>query len=142
MSRSSSSRMRKAGPHWRVELHTELTGFLSYRYRRLQVEQRGKRAAVREFVFQLDYDYDLEPITPPRRLVRQRGRSLPQEEAEAFWSRCLALDPWQFAEAYTCPDHLLPADLDPAVGIDGRPVAVSTGEEGPVSVDSSKTIPD
>jgi len=132
MTRPPSRRNRKiTSPSWQVELLSERSAFLHYRFRRLRVERNGKRAAVREFVFQLEYDYDLEPITPPRRLVRQRGRSLSVEEAEALWSRIQTLEPERFADAYTCPDHVLPADLDPSVGIDGRPIAVSTGEEGP-----------
>jgi hypothetical protein len=114
-----------------VELHLERSGLFFYRYRRLRVERNGRRAAVREFSLQLDYDFDLEPVTKPRQLVRQRGRSLSVEEADAFWAEVRAQRPERLADSYPCLDDTLEADLDPTLGPDGVPIAVSAGEEGP-----------
>lgn len=119
---------------WSVDLQLERSGFGWYGYRRLRFERSGRRAGVREFTLRLDYDLDLVLVTRPERMVRQRGRVLSREESTALWERLLLLDPWSLPDALPCADHLDPASLDDSVGIDGAPIAVSTGEEGPACV--------
>jgi len=129
--RSPQARDAVAANAWTIELQLERTGFLYYVYRRLRLERNGRRAAVREFVLRLDYDTDLRLTTSRRKLVRQRGRALTAAECDQLWRRVLALDPWAARDAYPCLDHLDPERLDDAVGIDGVPLALSVGEEGP-----------
>jgi hypothetical protein len=124
-------RARRSPTPWRIDLHTERTGFLTYVYRHLRLERTAKRAAVREFTLELTYDADLELVTRPRDLVRQRGRLLDMDEADRLWRRIRAIRPERLAGAFPCLDHTDPRTLDPSTGIDGAPIAVSTGEEGP-----------
>ena len=119
------------GTAWRIDLHTELTGWLTYRYRHLRIERTPRRAQAREFVLELAYDEDLELITRPRDLVRQRGRNLELEQADRLWRRVRAIKPENLSGAFSCLDTQDPTQLDESVGIDGEPIAVSTGEEGP-----------
>lgn len=119
------------GSTWRIDLHTELTGWLTYRYRHLRIERTPRRASAREFVLELAYDEDLELITRPRDMVRQRGRNLDLEQVDKLWRRVRAIKPEHLAGAYPCLDTQDPTQLDESVGIDGEPIAVSTGEEGP-----------
>lgn len=132
LDRKSKTEREMAGPDaWAIDLHTERSGLFFYRYRRLHVERTGRRAAVREFAFSLDYDYDLRPVTKPRGLVRQRGRSLPVEECRQLWCAISGLHPERLLDSYLCLDDTDPSSLDCTVGPDGVPIAVSTGEEGP-----------
>lgn len=126
----SPPRRAGTGP-WRIDLHHELTGWLTYRYRHLRIERTARRATAREFLLELSYDEDLELVTRPRDLVRQRGRLLDLDVADRLWRRLRTFKPERLASAYACLDHMDPAHLDAAVGIDGAPIAVSTGEEGP-----------
>jgi hypothetical protein len=123
--------MRPGDEAWGLELTTERSGLFFYRYRRLRVERTGRRAAVREFSLQIDYDTDLAPLTKPRQLVRQRGRSLSVEECEAFWKSICDLKPHRFPDHNVCLDITDERSLDPSVGLGGEPIAVLTGEEGP-----------
>lgn len=116
---------------WRIDLHTELTGWLSYRYRHLRIERTARRATAREFVLELAYDEDLELVTRPRDLVRQRGRIVELDEADRLWRRLRSMKPERLPGTFACLDHMDPEQLDGSVGIDGEPIAVSTGEEGP-----------
>ncbi|RMG12343.1 MAG: HEAT repeat domain-containing protein [Planctomycetota bacterium] len=116
---------------WCVELLGERSGLFFYRYQRLRVERNGKRAWVREFSLRIDYDEDLRPTTKPRRLVRQRGRRLSPEEADAFWASLCALRLHRLADHQPCLDHVDPTALDPCRDAEGVPIAVLTGEEGP-----------
>ncbi len=130
-----AARQRRTGPGtvWSIELHTERLGWLSYAYRRLRLERSGDRATAREVTVRLAYDEDdLALVTRPRDLVRVRGRALDLDEAEALWRTVRALRPETLRDRYPCLDHLDPRELDPAVGIDGVPIAVSSGEEGPM----------
>lgn len=119
---------------WSVELQLERSGFGWYAYRRLRVERSGRRASVREFGLRMEYDLDLTLVTRPERLVRQRGRTLTREETGALWERLQLLDPWSLPDSFPCADHQDPASLDDSVGLDGLPIAVTTGEEGPACV--------
>ncbi|MGE0711270.1 MAG: HEAT repeat domain-containing protein [Planctomycetota bacterium] len=109
---------------------TEHDGPFGYRYRRLLVERLGRRSSVREFVFACDLDARGRIASDPRRLVRQRGRSLDLAEAEWLWEEVERLRP-QLQSLYLCPDDMDAAELDPARSGDGVPVAVHLGEEGP-----------
>jgi HEAT repeats len=130
------SKRRRAGPlaaatTWTLQLHQELVGLGEYTYRRLSVERRGRRSAVRQFELRLMFDHRLKLLTHPRRMVRQRGRSLTPLEVEALWLQVAEHHPFDLPDALPCPDHVDAALLDPALGLDGRPIAVTTGEEGP-----------
>lgn len=116
---------------FRIELHTERGGLQDYAYRRVTIERVGQRAAVRELSLVMAWDDELTLTTRPRDLVRVRGRNLSLEEADKLWRRVRLLRPERLAGAVPCLDHLDPARLDPTVGLDGRPIAVSLGEEGP-----------
>lgn len=119
---------------WSLELHTERGGFGWYAYRRVRVERAGRRASAREFTLRLDWDQDLQLATRADRMVRQRGRSLTAEECAGLWERLTLFDPWALPDSLPCSDHVAPGELDDSMGIDGRPIAVSTGEEGPACV--------
>ena len=127
--RKERSRGSREPESWSLELFSERTGFGWYLYRRLRVERTGRRAAVREFTLRLDYDLELQLVTRPDRLVRQRGRSLTREETTSLYERLSLMD--GLPDSLPCADHVDPAALDEHVGIDGLPIAVSSGEEGP-----------
>jgi hypothetical protein len=118
----------------RIELVTERQGVLGYRYRRLTIEQQGKRAQVREFRLQLDYDLQFELATKKRDLIKVRGRRLESREFSALWTALSKLRPLRLSDRYEHLDSLKPEDLDETVGADGEPIAVSTGEEGPACI--------
>ncbi|MCW8138867.1 MAG: HEAT repeat domain-containing protein [Planctomycetota bacterium] len=129
--RADEPARRAAATPWRIDLHVELSGWLTYTYRHLRIERTARRASAREFVLALAYDEDLELVTRPRDLVRQRGRLLELDVADRLWRRLRALKPERLEGSYPCLDHMEAAQLDGSVGIDGEPIAVSTGEEGP-----------
>ena len=114
-----------------IELVTERQGVLGYRYRRLTIEQQGKRAQVRELRLTLEYDLQFELATKKRDLVKVRGRRLEAREFAALWAALMKLHPERLAERFEHLDSVKPEDLDETVGADGEPIAVSTGEEGP-----------
>jgi hypothetical protein len=131
---ATAQRSRTKSPEascFRIELHTERGGLQDYAYRRVTIERTGERAAVRELSLTMAWDDELILSTRPRDLVRVRGRALALEEADTLWRRVRLLRPERLAGAVPCLDHLDPARLDPTVGLDGRPIAVSLGEEGP-----------
>jgi hypothetical protein len=119
------------GAPWRIELHLERGAWPTYLYRHVVVERTAKRAQVRELRLALAYDEDLVLTTPPREVLRARGRTLSDEEADRLWRRVRALRPERLPGSFLCLDHLDPRRLDPTVGLDGEPISVSTGEEGP-----------
>jgi hypothetical protein len=128
------SRKKRATPpdYWGIEFHTERHGLFFYRYRRIRFERTGRRAAVREFTFQLDLDVDGRPITRPRHLVRQRGRSLSLTECDQLWRAIQGLRPERLSESYLCLDDLDTELLDSSRWAgDKTPIAVACGEEGP-----------
>lgn len=118
--------------YWGLELHTERKGLFFYRYRRIRFERTGRRAAVREFTFQLDLDVEGKPITRPRQLVRQRGRSLSAAECDQLWRAIRKLHPERLSDTYPCLDDVDPELLDPSRWAEGHaPISVACGEEGP-----------
>lgn len=131
MTHESPKSKRRPAPasSWAIELHTELSGAFFYRYRRLVVARTGRRCSVRELVFHLEYDHDQYLLTKPRQMVRQRGRGLTVSEAETLWRR-IARVRRRLDESYPCLDDTRYEELDSAQ-VDGIPVAVHVGEEGP-----------
>lgn len=127
--RKERARVSREPESWSLDLCGERTGFGWYQYRRLRVERTGRRASVREFTLRLDYDLDLQLVTRPDRLVRQRGRSLTREETTSLYERLVLME--GLPDSLPCSDHVDPASLDESMGIDGVPIAVSSGEEGP-----------
>jgi hypothetical protein len=118
----------------RIELVTERQHVLGYRYRRLVIEQQGRRANVRELKLQLDYDLQFELATKRRDIVKVRGRRLEPEELSSLWSAIQRLRPARLADKYAFLDSVSAEDLDATIGADGEPIAVSTGEEGPCCI--------
>lgn len=116
---------------WRIELHLERGAWPTYLYRHLVIERTARRAQVRELRLALAYDDDLVLTTPAREVLRVRGRALSDEEADRLWRRVRALRPERLSGSFACLDHLDPRGLDPTVGLDGEPISVATGEEGP-----------
>ena len=126
MAKRSSHR---ATPAWGLSLQCEHDGPFGYQYRRLSVERVGRRAAVREFVFGFARDPLAGPrLQEPGRLVTQRVRALSPIEAETFWDEVERLRPRLRPTYLTLGD---PRDLDTSRDLDGAPLAVLTGEEGP-----------
>ncbi len=115
----------------RIELVTERQGVLGYRYRRLTVEQQGRRAVVRELRLQLDYDLQFELSTKRRDLAKVRGRRIDSAELATLWAAIQKLRPAKLKDHYDFLDSVNPEELDETIGADGEPIAVSTGEEGP-----------
>lgn len=129
---------RRSTPAWGISLQAELDGPFGYEYRRLSVERLGKRAAIREFKFGFERDPFDGPSFDPRRLVRQRVRSLSTAEAEALWSQVEELRPRLRPNYLTLGD---PRDLDTARDHEGGVIAIQTGEEGPACLTLRKGRP-
>lgn len=120
---------RRATPAWGISLQCEHDGPFGYRYRRLSVERVGRRASVREFVFSFGRDPLAGPrLHEPNRLVSQRVRALSPIEAETLWDEVERLRPRLRPTYLTLGD---PRDLDTSRDLDGAPLAILTGEEGP-----------
>ncbi len=118
----------------RIELVTERQHVLGYRYRRLVIEQQGRRANVRELRLQLDYDLQFELATKRRDIVKVRGRRLEADELSRLWSAIQRIRLSRLADRYSFLDSVNDEDLDKTIGADGEPIAVSTGEEGPCCI--------
>lgn len=121
---------RRSTPAWGISLQRELDGPFGYHYRRLSVERIGRRAAIREFCFECERD----PVhglllSDPRRLVRQRVRSLTPLEADALGCEVERLRPRLRSSYLALGD---PRDLDTSRDRKGGgAIAIHTGEEGP-----------
>jgi HEAT repeat protein len=129
---------RRSTPAWGISLQGELDGPFGYEYRRLSVERLGKRAAIREFRFGFQRDPLEGPILDPRRLVRQRVRSLDPSEAELLWIQVETLRPRLRSSYLTLGD---PRDLDTSRDHKGGVIAIHTGEEGPACLTLRKGRP-
>lgn len=130
---------RRSTPAWGISLQGEFDGPYGYEYRRLSVERLGKRATIREFRFGFDRDPLEGPLlSDPRRLVRQRVRSLTSHEAEELWSQVESLRPRLRSAYLTLGD---PRDLDTTRDHEGGAIAIHTGEEGPACLTLRKGRP-
>jgi hypothetical protein len=130
-SRSGRLSARSMPARAELELVTERTGVLGYRYRRIRIEQLGRRANVKEIRLQLDYDLQFELATKRRDLVKVRGRRIDGPELEAIWTTLGRARPLRLPDHYDFLDSVNPDEIDETIGADGEPIAVSTGEEGP-----------
>src|SRR5258706_16364515 len=74
------------GP-WSVELHTERTGLLAYRYRRLLLPRDAPGARAPEPLPEPVHDEDQDPAPRPPAPVRQRGRSIDAAQAARPWGK-------------------------------------------------------
>src|SRR5262245_19153697 len=98
--RSTRSPSTSPPPRCELELVTERTGVLGYRYRRIKIEQQGRRANVKELRLQLDYDLQFELATRRRDLVKVRGRRLDAAEFEQLWTTLVRLRPARLGDHY------------------------------------------